>query len=61
MSKYVERVLADLKAKNPNEPEFHQAATEILECLAPVIEKKSTIRKSRTFRKIRRTWKSYYV
>lgn len=34
---YVERVLEDLKAKNPNEPEFHQAATEILTTLAPVI------------------------
>lgn len=36
---YVERVLADLKANNPNEPEFHQAATEILTTLAPVVEK----------------------
>jgi len=34
---YVERVLEDLKTKNPNEPEFHQAATEILTTLAPVI------------------------
>lgn len=37
--KYVDRVLSDLKAKNPNEPEFHQAATEILTTLAPVVEK----------------------
>ncbi len=36
---YVERVLAELKEKNPNEPEFHQAATEILNGLKPVIEK----------------------
>ncbi|MDE6059513.1 MAG: NADP-specific glutamate dehydrogenase [Clostridia bacterium] len=36
---YVERVLEELKAKNPNEPEFHQAATEILNGLKPVIEK----------------------
>ncbi|MDE7295944.1 MAG: NADP-specific glutamate dehydrogenase [Clostridia bacterium] len=36
---YVERVLADLKAKNPNEPEFHQAATEILNGLKPVVAK----------------------
>ncbi len=34
---YVESVLASLKAKNPNEPEFHQAATEILEGLRPVV------------------------
>lgn len=37
--KYVDRVLSDLKANNPNEPEFHQAATEILTTLAPVVEK----------------------
>ena len=34
---YVERVLADLKEKNPGEKEFHQAATEILLTLEPVI------------------------
>ena len=36
---YVERVLENLKKTNPNEPEFHQAATEILTTLAPVVEK----------------------
>lgn len=36
---YVERVLDSLKKQNPNEPEFHQAATEILTTLAPVVEK----------------------
>lgn len=36
---YVERVLNDLKKNNPNEPEFHQAATEILTTLEPVVEK----------------------
>ena len=36
---YVERVLAELKAKNPGEPEFHQAATEILNGLRPVVAK----------------------
>ncbi|MCD8295183.1 MAG: NADP-specific glutamate dehydrogenase [Clostridia bacterium] len=36
---YVERVLDELKKKNPNEPEFHQAATEILTSLEPVVEK----------------------
>ena len=39
MSKYVQNVLADLIAKNPGEPEFHQAATEILESLEVVFEK----------------------
>ena len=36
---YVIRVLEDLKRKNPHEAEFHQAATEILLSLKPVIEK----------------------
>ena len=36
---YIDRVLEELKAKNPNEPEFHQAATEILSSLKPVVEK----------------------
>ena len=36
---YVDQVLEELKKKNPNEPEFHQAATEILASIAPVFEK----------------------
>lgn len=39
MNSYAERVLAQLKQKNPNEPEFHQAATEIFESLSPVFDK----------------------
>lgn len=35
---YSEKVLADLKAKNPDQPEFIQAATEVLEALAPVVD-----------------------
>ena len=34
---YVERVLEELKKNNPGEKEFHQAATEILLTLEPVI------------------------
>lgn len=37
--KYVEKVLEDLKKRNPNEPEFYQAATEILTTLSPIVEK----------------------
>jgi len=36
---YVQTVLENLKKQNPNEPEFHQAATEILSAIAPVVEK----------------------
>lgn len=39
MNKYVERILNNLIEKNPGEKEFHQAATEILKSLEPVIEK----------------------
>lgn len=39
MSNYVQRVLEELKAKNPNEPEFHQAATEILSSLEVVFDR----------------------
>ena len=35
---YVEQVLENLVAQNPGEPEFHQAVTEILSTLKPVIE-----------------------
>ena len=35
--KYLEKVLNELKAKNPYETEFHQAATEILQSLEPMV------------------------
>ena len=35
---YVNRVLQELKEKNPGQPEFHQATTEVLESLKAVIE-----------------------
>jgi len=39
MSDYAQRVLDGLKARNGHEPEFIQAATEILTTLKPVIDK----------------------
>ena len=38
MSKYVDRVLAELKEKNANEPEFLQTAEEVLSSLGPVVD-----------------------
>lgn len=35
--KYSERVLEELKKTNPYQPEFIQAATEVLESLSPVV------------------------
>ena len=37
---YVDEVLARVIAKNPAEPEFHQAVTEVFETIRPVIEAK---------------------
>lgn len=39
MNKYVSTVLEELKAKNPNQPEFIQAATEILESVSLACDK----------------------
>ena len=38
MSKYIDRVLAAVKAKNAGEPEFLQTVEEVLTSLAPVID-----------------------
>ena len=39
MSSYVSDVMAAVKAKNPNEPEFYQAVEEVVESLALVFER----------------------
>ena len=37
VKEYVEQFMADIVAKNPNEPEFHQAVREVVESVAPYI------------------------
>ena len=39
MSDYIERVIEQVKAKNPGEPEFHQTVEEVLTSLEPVVAK----------------------
>jgi glutamate dehydrogenase (NADP+) len=39
MSEYVSKLLAEVKSKNQNEPEFHQAVQEIIESLEVVLER----------------------
>jgi len=39
MNDYVETMMADVKAKNPSEPEFHQAVEEVLGSLTVVLER----------------------
>jgi len=46
-SEYVDQVIAETKAKNPAEPEFHQAVQEVLESLAPVFERRPEYRTAR--------------
>ncbi|OGU25634.1 MAG: glutamate dehydrogenase [Ignavibacteria bacterium GWA2_54_16] len=47
MSDYTQQVLAQVKAKNPAEPEFHQAVQEILESLEIVLQKHPEYRSAR--------------
>ena len=39
MSEYVENLVAQVKAKNPSEPEFHQAVEEVVESLDLVLKR----------------------
>ena len=46
-SNYVRDLMADLKAKNPAEPEFHQAVQEVVESLDLVLERRPEYRSAR--------------
>ncbi len=46
-SKYVTDLLAEVKAKNPAEPEFHQAVQEVADSLAVVLDKHPEYRAAR--------------
>ena len=46
-STYVEDVIAQTKARNPGEPEFHQAVEEVLDSLVPVFERRPEYRSAR--------------
>ncbi len=39
MSEYINKIIAEVKAKNPAEPEFHQAVQEVAESLDVVLER----------------------
>jgi glutamate dehydrogenase (NADP+) len=47
VSEYIASILAETKAKNANEPEFHQAVEEVLESLAPVLDRHPEYRKAK--------------
>lgn len=52
MSDYVKELLAEVKAKNPAQPEFHQAVEEVFESLALVLEKHPEYRKAKILERI---------
>jgi glutamate dehydrogenase (NADP+) len=52
MSSYVSDLLAEVKAKNPAEPEFHQAVEEVAESLALVFEKHPEYRAAKVLERI---------
>jgi len=51
-SAYVKDVMASVKAKNPAEPEFHQAVLEVLESLDLVLERRPEYRSARILERI---------
>ncbi len=52
MSTFVNDFMAELKAKNPGEPEFHQAVLEVAESLEAVLEKSPEYRKAKVLERI---------
>jgi len=52
MSDYVAQLMADVKAKNPAEPEFHQAVEEVAESLALVLERHPEYRAAKILERI---------
>ncbi len=52
VSGYIRDLISEVKAKNPAEPEFHQAVTEVLESLDPVLEKRPEYRSARILERI---------
>ncbi|KAB2968693.1 MAG: NADP-specific glutamate dehydrogenase [Thermoanaerobaculia bacterium] len=52
MNEYVASLMAGVKAKNPSEPEFHQAVQEVAESLALVLERHAEYRHARILERI---------
>ncbi len=52
MSEYVKQLMTEVKAKNPSEPEFHQAVQEVAESLVLVLEKHPEYRSAKILERI---------
>src|SRR3990172_7775477 len=49
---YVQQVMAGIRAKNPAEPEFHQAAQEVFESLIPVLDRHPEYRSAKLLERV---------
>src|SRR5258708_32292236 len=52
MENYVSNLMAGVTAKNPNEPEFHQAVQEVAESLTLVLDREPRYRKAKVLVRI---------
>ncbi len=52
MTEYVSKLLTEVKAKNPNEPEFHQAVEEIVDSLEIVLERHPEYRSAKILERL---------
>ncbi|MGE5859257.1 MAG: NADP-specific glutamate dehydrogenase [Ignavibacteria bacterium] len=52
MSNYVSDLLSEIKMKNPNEPEYHQAVQEFVESVAVVLDRHPEYRSSKILERI---------
>src|SRR6058998_3345766 len=52
MENYVSNLMAEVKAKNPGESEFHQAVQEVVESLTLVMDRNPRFRKSKILERI---------
>lgn len=52
MSEYVKSLMQEVVAKNPSEPEFHQAVEEVVESLSIVLERHPEYRKAKVLERI---------
>ena len=52
MSQYIKDLMAEVKAKNPAEPEFHQAVQEVAESLALVLDRHPEYRAAKILERI---------
>jgi len=52
MAHYVQDLMAEVKSRNPGEPEFHRAVQEVAESLAPVLDRHPHYRQARILERL---------